>query len=266
MVAIKIASERYSERFQLEARAISTLNHPNICTLYDVGPNYLVMEFIEGATLAAEIKRGSLAPELAARYGSQIANALAEAHSLGIVHRDLKPSNIMVTRHGIKVLDFGLAKIVSDTGLTRTGGIMGTPAYMAPEQVDGREPAASADLFALGLVLYEMAVGRLPFPGASLGQMLSSGSQHPGAGPVATSAREFPRTWMAWSLTYWKKIPPGALARQPISLEISLPLPTASTLRRDRRSTSSTHLPQLCCWSGLCCGSPSVLVRVTTNR
>ena len=174
VVAIKIAAERYSERFQLEAQAISTLNHPHVCTLYDVGPNYLVMEFIEGSTLAAELKKGPLVPEVAARYGAQIAGALAEAHSLGIVHRDLKPSNVMLTRHGIKVLDFGLAKMLSTTGLTEPGCMMGTPAYMAPEQVEGREPSASADLFALGLVLYEMAVGKLPFPGASLGQMLSS--------------------------------------------------------------------------------------------
>ena len=175
MVAIKIAAERYSERFQLEARAISTLNHPHVCTLYDVGPNYLVMEFIEGSTLAAEIKKGPLAPEMAARYGAQIAGALAEAHALGIVHRDLKPSNVMLTRHGVKVLDFGLAKVLAETGITETDAIMGTPAYMAPEQVEGGEPGAAADLFSLGLVLYEMAVGRLPFPGASLGQMLSSG-------------------------------------------------------------------------------------------
>jgi len=177
VVAIKFAAERYSERFQLEARAISTLNHPNVCTLYDVGPNYLVMELIEGSTLAEEIKKGPLAPERAARYGAQIAGALAEAHSLGIVHRDLKPGNVMLTRHGVKVLDFGLAKVLSATGITETNAVMGTPAYMAPEQVSGSEPGCTADLFSLGLVLYEMAVGKLPFPGASLGQMLSSGSQ-----------------------------------------------------------------------------------------
>jgi eukaryotic-like serine/threonine-protein kinase len=176
VVAIKIAAERYSERFQLEARAISTLNHPNVCTLYDVGPNYLVMEFLDGSTLSAELKKGPLAPETSARFGAQIASALAEAHSLGIVHRDLKPSNVMVTRHGIKVLDFGLAKMLSETGITETDAVMGTPAYMAPEQVEGREPSNATDLFSLGLVLYEMAVGKLPFPGASLGQMLSSGS------------------------------------------------------------------------------------------
>ncbi len=193
VVAIKIAAERYSERFQREARAISTLNHPHICTLYDVGPNYLVMEFIEGSTLAAEIKKGPLGIENVARYGAQIANALAEAHALGIVHRDLKPSNIMLTRHGVKVLDFGLAKILSrgktlsEPSITEVGGVMGTPAYMAPEQVEGREPSSVTDLFSLGLVLYEMAAGQLPFPGASLGQMLSSGSQ--AALPTSSSAR-----------------------------------------------------------------------------
>ena len=178
VVAIKIAAERYSVRFQLEAQAISTLNHPHICTLYDVGPNYLVMEFIDGPTLAAVLKDGPLAPDVAAHYGAQIASALAEAHALGIVHRDLKPSNVMVTKHGVKVLDFGLAKMLSATGITETDAVMGTPAYMAPEQIEHREPTAATDLFALGLVLYEMAVGKLPFPGASLGQMLSSGA-HP---------------------------------------------------------------------------------------
>ncbi len=177
VVAIKFGAERYNERFQREARAISTLNHPHVCTLYDVGPNYLVMELIEGSTLAAEIKKGPLAPEIATRYAAQIASALAEAHALGILHRDLKPSNIMLTRHGVKVLDFGLAKMLSATGITETDSIMGTPAYMAPEQIEGREPGSAADLFSLGLVLYEMAVGKLPFPGASLGQMLSSGAQ-----------------------------------------------------------------------------------------
>jgi serine/threonine protein kinase len=184
-VAIKIAAERYGERFEREARAISTLNHPHICTLYDVGPNYLVMEFLEGSTLAATIKQQPFPPELVARYGAQIADALAEAHSVRIVHRDLKPSNIMLTRHGVKVLDFGLAKIVPgnrtalDARITETGSIMGTPAYMAPEQVEGHEPSHASDLFSLGLVIYEMLTGRLPFPGASLGQLLSSGTQVP---------------------------------------------------------------------------------------
>src|SRR5690349_1484628 len=110
-VALKVTAARHSERFEREARAISALNHPRICTLYDVGANYLVMELLDGSTLAETMKRGPLAFEDVVRYGTQIAEALAEAHTHGIVHRDLKPGNIMVTRHGVKVLDFGLAKM-----------------------------------------------------------------------------------------------------------------------------------------------------------
>lgn len=175
VVAIKIAADRYSQRFQLEARAISALNHPNICTLYDIGPNYLVMELIEGSTLSAELKKGPFSPEVAARYGAQIAGALVETHSLGILHRDLKPSNIMLTRHGIKVLDFGLAKLTSQSGITETGRILGTPAYMSPEQIEGREPGPSSDLYSLGLVLYEMTTGKRPQPGVSFRGASSSG-------------------------------------------------------------------------------------------
>lgn len=177
VVAIKIASERYSEQFLREARAISTLNHPHVCTLYDVGPNYLVMEFIEGSTLAAELRRGPLAPEVVVRYGAQIADALAEAHALGIVHRDLKPGNIMITRRGVKVLDFGLAKVALDDGQepALSKSVMGTPAYMAPEQLEGKPVDARSDLFALGLVLFEMTAGQLPFPGTSLANTLLGG-------------------------------------------------------------------------------------------
>jgi serine/threonine protein kinase len=109
-VAIKVIREQFSERFEREARAISSLNHPHICTLHDVGPNYLVMELIAGETLAARLKRGQLSIEQTIEYGAQIADALAAAHEKGIIHRDLKPGNIMITRSGVKVLDFGLAK------------------------------------------------------------------------------------------------------------------------------------------------------------
>src|SRR5215813_7517303 len=107
-VAIKTTREQFNDRFAREARAISSLNHPNICTLYDVGPNYLVMELVEGETIAARLKRGPLTPQTALLYAAQILAALAEAHGKGIVHRDLKPSNIMIAKSGIKVLDFGL--------------------------------------------------------------------------------------------------------------------------------------------------------------
>jgi serine/threonine protein kinase len=173
---LKVSTARYSERFQREAKAISALNHPNICTLHDVGPDYLVMELLEGSTLSDKVKDGPLDSEMVARFGAQIASALVEAHAKGVAHRDLKPKNIMITRHGVKLLDFGLARMAAEPGLTMTNAIMGTPAYMAPEQAEGRDADAPADLFSLGLVLYEMVSGRLPFPGASLGRMLVSGS------------------------------------------------------------------------------------------
>lgn len=109
-VAIKVAVEQFSSRFQSEAEAISSLNHPNICTLYDVGPDYLVMELLDGETLSARLLRGLLSRDEVLRYGQQIADAIAAAHERGVVHRDLKPGNIMITRNGIKVLDFGFGK------------------------------------------------------------------------------------------------------------------------------------------------------------
>jgi Tol biopolymer transport system component/predicted Ser/Thr protein kinase len=151
-VAIKISAQQFSDRFEREARAISALNHPHICTLYDVGPNYLVMELVEGKPL-----KGPLPLDQALRYGAEIADALAAAHAKGIVHRDLKPGNIMVTKSGVKVLDFGLAKSQQDDNLTVTNAVMGTPKYMAPEQREGKECDARTDIYALGLVLREMA-------------------------------------------------------------------------------------------------------------
>jgi Tol biopolymer transport system component len=157
-VAIKVAKERFSERSQREARAIAALNHSNICTLYDVGPNYLVMELIEDKPLT-----GPLPLDQALRYAAQICDALDAAHRKAITHRDLKPGNILVTKQGIKLLDFGLARMApgeSDPTLTRPGDVMGTPAYMAPEQREGKPGDARSDIYAFGCVLYEMLTGK----------------------------------------------------------------------------------------------------------
>jgi hypothetical protein len=154
-VAIKVSSARFSHRFEREARAISALNHPHICTLHDVGPNYLVMELVEGVPL-----KGPLAAQTAVEYAGQILDALDAAHRKGIVHRDLKPGNILITKQGVKVLDFGLADIAGDPALTRTGAVMGTPAYMAPEQWDGKHADARSDIYAFGCVLHEMLTGK----------------------------------------------------------------------------------------------------------
>lgn len=151
--------ERFSAQFEREARAISALNHPNICTLYDVGANYLVMELLEGETLAARLKRGPLPIETAKLYGAQISAALAQAHSKGIVHRDLKPGNIMISKSGVKVLDFGIAKSGTDQTLTDGGRLMGTPGYMSPEQREGKPADARSDIYSFGRVLHEMSTG-----------------------------------------------------------------------------------------------------------
>jgi eukaryotic-like serine/threonine-protein kinase len=168
-------------RFEREARAIASLTHPHICTLYDVGHHegaeFLVMELLEGPTLAARLETDALPLAEALTYATQVASALAAAHRLGLVHRDLKPANIVLTRSGAKLLDFGLAKLRAERqagieGLTRTsvtveGTILGTLHYMAPEQLEGREVDERADIFAFGVVLFEMLTGKRAFDGAS---------------------------------------------------------------------------------------------------
>jgi serine/threonine protein kinase len=176
-VAIKLSAERFADRFAREAKAISSLNHPHICTLHDVGPNYLVMELVEGETLAARLKRGQLPLEQTLLYARQIASALAAAHAKGMVHRDLKPANIMLSGSGVKVLDFGLAKTAGDDTLTAMHAVIGTPAYMAPEQREGRPADARADIYAFGCVLYEMSTGARPgsgqMPGGGLEKIVA---------------------------------------------------------------------------------------------
>src|ERR1017187_8198005 len=160
-VAVKVSSAQFSGRFEREAGAVAALNHPHICMLYDVGLNYLVMEYVEGKPL-----HGPLPVEEALRLALQLLDALDAAHRKGIVHRDLKPANILVTKSGVKVLDFGLAKIVglalppANPTVTQKGAILGTLHYMSPEQVQGLETDARSDLFSFGLVLYEMLTGR----------------------------------------------------------------------------------------------------------
>src|ERR1700752_2750197 len=179
IVAIKVLPEQIAsrddirQRFEREARIISKLSHPHICALYDIGSQngiaYLVMEYIEGQTLAARIAQGPLALHESLRYAVQIADALDFAHRSHVTPRDLKPANIMLTAGGVKLLDFGLAKLghpptpddaTVKQALTREGTIIGTLQYMAPEQLEGKDAAARTDIFAFGAVLYEMLTGR----------------------------------------------------------------------------------------------------------
>jgi eukaryotic-like serine/threonine-protein kinase len=192
-VAIKILPPHLSDnpeakqRFDREARAISSLNHPNVCTLYDVGHqdgiDYLVMEFLEGQTLADRLLKGPLPLEQLLRYGLEICDGLEKAHKMGVIHRDLKPGNIMLTKSGAKLMDFGLAKAIledapssssltvtlsgpsAEQPLTERGTVVGTFQYMSPEQLEGKEADARSDIFALGAVLYEMATGKRAFDG-----------------------------------------------------------------------------------------------------
>ncbi|MDX1631284.1 MAG: protein kinase [Thermoanaerobaculia bacterium] len=199
-VAIKVLPEGLAgnperrARFEREARTVSRLSHPHVCTLHDVGEDdgvhFLVMEYLEGETLEQRLERGALPLEDTLCLGAQIAEALDAAHREGIVHRDLKPANVMLTSDGVKLLDFGLARVAAgvegevddlptmtmkqEQGLTEEGVVMGTFPYMAPEQVEGRKADARSDVFALGAVLYEMATGRRAFRGESPASVMAS--------------------------------------------------------------------------------------------
>jgi eukaryotic-like serine/threonine-protein kinase len=196
-VAVKVlpshmsSSAEVRQRFEREAKTISQLSHPHICALYDVGregeTEYLVMEYLEGETLSERLAKGPLPLESTLRYGVEIADALDKAHRQGIVHRDLKPANVMLTKSGVKLLDFGLAKAMAPAspqskltalptqqGLTQEGTILGTFQYMAPEQLEGKDADARTDIFAFGAVLYEMATGRKAFTGATQASLITA--------------------------------------------------------------------------------------------
>jgi Tol biopolymer transport system component/tRNA A-37 threonylcarbamoyl transferase component Bud32 len=186
-VAVKISNRQFTDRFEREARAIAALNHLNICTLFDVGPNYLVMELIDGPTLADRIAQGPVPLDEALAIARQIADALEAAHDKNIVHRDLKPGNVKIRPDGsVKVLDFGLAKaggtgveVTSDSPAlldmpTAAGVILGTAAYMAPEQAQGKTVDKRADIWSFGVVLYEMVTGKRLFRGEDLAMTLAS--------------------------------------------------------------------------------------------
>jgi len=196
-VAIKVLpshladNARLRDRFEREARAVSSLNHPHICTLYDIGSqdgvDFLVLEYLEGETLADRLKKGALPFDQALRTGIEVADALDKAHRQGVVHRDLKPGNIMLTKSGAKLLDFGLAKLAGaeagsvesalptqQKSLTAEGSILGTLQYMAPEQLEGKEADSRTDLFALGAVVYEMLTGKRAFEGKSQASLIGA--------------------------------------------------------------------------------------------
>ena len=196
-VAIKVLRSHLSEhpearaRFEREARTISTLNHPNTCTLHDVGHqdgvDFLVMEYLEGETLAERLQKGALPLDQALDFATQMADALDKAHRQSIVHRDLKPANIMLTASGPKLLDFGLAKQVSSPvvsgdsegateqkDLTRERALLGTLQYVAPEQLEGEPADARSDLFAFGAVLHEMVTGKKAFEGKAQASLIAA--------------------------------------------------------------------------------------------
>src|SRR5712692_9871660 len=200
IVAIKVLPAHLAdeperrERFEREARTIASLNHPHICTLYDIGQqdgiDYLVMEYLEGETLAQRLLKGPMPLELVLQFAIEISDALDKAHRKGVTHRDLKPGNIMLTKTGTKLLDFGLAKLRKDAApatplsqlptatakdaVTQQGTILGTLHYMAPEQLEAKEVDARTDIFAFGAVVYEMATGKKAFEGKSQASVITA--------------------------------------------------------------------------------------------
>jgi serine/threonine protein kinase len=263
-VAIKVLPARLAEdpefrqRLDREARAISSLSHPNICALYDIGHRdgmgFLVMEYLDGETLATRLTRGPLPLDQVLRYGIEIADALAAAHRKAVVHRDLKPGNVMLTRTGARLLDFGLAKPVAgghaaagvhaatvSAPLTSQGTLLGTFQYMSPEQLQGQEADARSDIFALGAVLYEMATGTRAFDGRTTASVIAAILERepapiPSLQPLAPAALD--------------DVVRGCLAKDPeerwqTAHDVSLQLRTLRTRGVERESQSiPTALPK----------------------
>jgi serine/threonine protein kinase len=215
-VAIKVLPEHIArrqdlrQRFEREARAVASLNHPHICVLFDIGnhdgTSYMVMELLEGETLASRIEKGAIPLDQALAFATQIADALDRAHRAGVTHRDVKPQNIMLTRDGVKVLDFGLAKSTAKprpteetltAALTTEGTVLGTPQYMAPEQFEGKEADARSDIWAFGAVLYEMVTGHKAFQGRNYTSLVAAIL---GGEPPPMSVKPFTPAWLERSV------------------------------------------------------------------
>ena len=202
LVALKFLPQQWShdetakQRFVREAQAASATNHPNICTIHDIetaadGQLFIVMAFYEGRTLKQRLESGQVAIDEALEIATQIADGLARAHAQGVVHRDVKPGNVILTEDGVRILDFGLATFVDALKLTAENSTIGTPAYMSPEQVQGRNADARSDVWAVGVLLYEMLAGHVPFQG-SYAEAIAHAIRHEAPEPLRSLRPEIP--------------------------------------------------------------------------
>ncbi len=261
------------QRHEAEMRTLAALDHPSLVTVFDAGTDeetnrpFLVMQLVEGSTLADELRSGSMTEDRAARYGAELADALGYVHERGLVHRDVKPANVLISEDGrVHLADFGIARIVDSAHETKTGDVLGTPAYFAPEQVAGETVGPLADIYALGIVLFECMTGRRPFEGTAVEvamarvarepdipadlpgswrQLLTAmtrrdPSARPSAADVATALRsiaagEALQHTVAMPATATTALPPAALATQAMpSVPASAPTmtPSAAPARR----------------------------------